>query len=372
MDVPSLFPPLDGEWHKKSKKRYGSQFMCGEFDHLPVDPMMLSHSTVACGYRIRDFYEQPELGAHCLAYIQELYDLLPVTKYYFSYPWLRELGITMRPMEFTAPVPTNVVVNEPEDVEKLHIPDIAEMEKGYTYNSLVNANTYIQKHMPERFVPLAYCPEPVGSAASLCGLEAFLMYTLTDMDIAKKLVSIYVETALNGAEAIANRYGTATISTGAVFANSDIMSPETIGELSPRTVEYLVKEAFMRGAGPQVFYHFCGNHADDYHLFTEHLVFAPFTVMQMGYHGKDPFPARIMKEEFGNKCTIMPTVDTKLFTVPNPRAIYEQAKKQLLEGRDSPNGFILGTSCEVPPMSPPGNILALVRAAQDFGRCGDW
>lgn len=372
MDVPSLFPPLDKEWQKKSKKRYASQFMCGEFDRLPVDPMMLSHSTVACGYRIRDFYEQPQLGAHCLAYIQELYDLLPVTKYYFSHPWLRELGLTMRPMEYTAPVPENVVVVDPEDVEKLHVPDTAEIEKGYTYNRLVDAYSYIQKNMPERFVPMAYCPEPVGAGAALCGLEQFLMYTITEMELAKKLVRIYVDTAVNGAEAIAKRYGMAMISTGAVFANSDVMSPDTIDQLAPGNIEYLVKQAFMRGAGPQVFYHFCGNHAGDYHLFTDRIVFAPFTIMQMGYHGQDPFPARILKEQYGRKATIMPSVDTKLFTVPNPRAIYEQAKMQLLEGRDSPNGFILGTTCEVPPMSAPGNILALVRAAEDFGRYGDW
>ena len=371
MDVTSLFPPLDKEWHKVSKKRYGSQFMRGEFDRLPVDPMMLAHSTVACGYRIRDFYENPQLGSHCLAYIQELYDLLPVTKYYFSHPWLTELGLVLKPMEFMAPVPDNVAVSSPEDVDNLRVPDVAELEKGYTYNRLVEGYTYIQKNMPERFVPMAYCPEPVGSGAALCGLEQFLMYTIMEMDIAQKLVRTYVDTAINGAAAIAKRYGMAMISTGAVFANSDIMSPETIKALSPHNVEYLVKQAFMRGAGPQVFYHFCGNHGDDIHLF-HNIVFAPFTIMHIGYKGQQPFPADLMKEMFGKKATIMPSVDTKLFTVPNPKAIYEQAKWQLLAGRDSPNGFILGTCCEVPPMSPPGNILALIRAAEDFGRYGDW
>lgn len=334
--------------------------------------MMLGHATVACGYRIRDFYEHPELGAHCLAYAQELYDLLPVTKYYFAHAWLPELGVNLRPMELTAPVPDNVVVNDPEDVEKLRVPDVDEIKKGYTYNRLVQGYTYIQKELPERFVPIAYCPEPVGSGASLCGLEQFLLYTLMDMDIAQKLVRTYVDTAVNGADAIAQRYGSATITTGAVFANSDIMDPATIEALSPHNIVHLVKQAFMRGAGPQIFYHFCGNHGDDYHLFTDTLIFSPFTIIQMGYMGKDHFPGALLKELFGTRATVMASIDTKMFTVPRPKAIYDACKEQLLGARDSPNGCILGTCCEVPPFSPPGNILAMVRAAEDYGSYGMW
>ena len=101
-------PPIDPEWLKRSKRRYFAAFVGGEADRVPVDPMMLSHATVTCGYTIRDFYEKPELAASCLAYAQQKYDLLPVTKYYFAHPWLPELGINLKFMDLTAPVPTNM------------------------------------------------------------------------------------------------------------------------------------------------------------------------------------------------------------------------------------------------------------------------
>lgn len=372
MDPSALFPEINKDWLTKAKRRYSAVFMGGEFDRIPVDPMMLSHSTVACGYTIRDFYEKPELGAHCLAYVQEMYDLLPVTKYYFAHPWLPELGIDLKFMDLTAPVPTNTVVTEPEDADRIHIPDLKEIEDGYTYKRLTGASKYIKDKLPEMFVPLAYCPEPVGSAAELCGIEEFLMWTETEMDLVKKLIDIYVETAITGAEALAKAYGMALISTGAVLENSDTMPPSTIKEISPPALEKLVKGCLMKGAGPQIFYHFCGNREADFMLYPNKIIFTPLTIMQMGYYGRDPFPASIMKEVFGKQCAIMPSVDTKLFVLPNEITIYDQAKSQLLQGRDSKQGCILGTCCEVPPNAHPANIRALVKAAEDHGKYGTW
>ena len=372
MDTAALFPEINKNWLTKAKRRYSAVFMGGEYDRIPVDPMMLSHSTLACGYTIRDFYEKPELGAHCLAYVQEMYDLLPVTKYYFAHPWLPELGIGLTYMDMTAPVPANTVVSGPEDAELLHIPDLNEIRKGYTFNRLVNASNYIKAKLPDMFVPLAYCPEPVGSAAELCGIEEFLMWTETEMDLVKKLINVYVETATTGAEALAKEYGMALISTGAVLENSDTMSPETIKEISPPALEKLVKGSLMKGAGPQIFYHFCGNHADDYHLYPSKIITTPFTIMQIGYFEREPFPASIMKDVFGRQCAIMPSVDTKLFVLPDCKAIYEQAERQLRDGRDSKMGCILGTACEVPPNSYPANIRTMVKAAEDHGRYGTW
>ncbi|MCQ2052582.1 MAG: hypothetical protein MJZ03_01400 [archaeon] len=362
---------IDSEWLKKSKRRYFATFVGGDTDRIPVDPMMLSHSTVACGYSIRDFYEKPELAVACLAYVQEMYDLIPVTKYYFAHPWLPELGINLKFMDLTAPVPMNTVVTDPEDVDKLCTPDIKEIEKGYSYTRLITAMDYIKNNIPDMFVPLAYCPEPVGSAAELCGIEQFLMWTQTDMNLCTKLCDIYVNTASTGAEALARRYGSALINTGAVLENSDTMSPDMIRRISPPTLKSLVKKCLSKGAGPQIFYHLCGNHKDDYMLYPSTIIFTPMTIMQIGYWEREMFPANIMKDAFGKICAIMPSVDTKLFVMPNAIAIYEKAKQQILGGRDSPNGFILGTTCEVPPLSYPANIYSLVRAAKDFGSYRD-
>ncbi|NLL95068.1 MAG: hypothetical protein GX224_04875 [Thermoplasmatales archaeon] len=373
MHLEDMFPPVDMDWLGKARLRYASAVVgARNADRIPVDPMMLGHATVSCGYTIRDFYTKPELGVRCMAYAQELYDLLPVTKYHFAHPWLTELGLELKPMDLTAPVPVNVPVPDAEAVEALEAPSLEEIKNGFSYRKLVGTMDYTKEHIPEMFVPLAYCPEPVGSAAQLCGLEQFLMWTVTDMDLVKKLISVYIDTAVTAAGAIADRFGMAVINTGAVFENSDTMSPETIAEISPPALDRLVKGCLKKGAGPQIFYHFCGNHKDDYMLYRDTILFTPLTIMQMGYWDRVPFPSSVMRETFGDMCTIMPSVDTKLFALGNLKAIYEQARDQILGGRDSKNGFILGTACEVPPLSYPASIHTLVRAAKDFGSYGTW
>jgi uroporphyrinogen decarboxylase len=85
-----------------------------------------------------------------------------------------------------------------------------------------------------------------------------------------------------------------------------------------------------------------------------------------------PFSSAKLKSEFESVSTCMGSVDTKLMINPNPMAVYTQAKEQLLGGRDAKKGYILGTSCETPPYTLPGNMRALVKSAQDFGTYGTW
>ncbi len=363
---------MNKAWHEKARRRFAAPFIGGDFDFITVDPMMLSHSAVACGYTVRQFYEDPRLGAHCNAYVQEMYDLLPITHWFTSLPWLGDLGVEFRYMDHIAPVPVAPVIDGPEDVDRLEVPDVADIKHGNTFRDLTTAYDHIRENVPGFFTPITFGAELLGGAAELCGVENFIMWTLVEKDAAHRLKGVYRETCINGADAIANNYCSATISTGAVLANNDIFDDGTIREFAGPNLRKFVKGALGRGAGPQVFYHLCGNHETDYKVIKEHALFTPFTVFHIGYKGKEPFPSGELKQEFGNICSIMGSVDTRLFVMNDPRAVYEQASRQVIEGRDARNGYVLGTACEVPPYSLPGNIHAMVRASKDHGSKGMW
>jgi uroporphyrinogen decarboxylase len=367
-----LHTPIDPKWHENASKRFASPFMGTKHDRISVDPMMLSHAAVVCGKSIRDFYEQPELGAHCVAAASQFYDLLPVTHWYFSLPWLTELGVTMRYMNELPPVVERPIVHDLEAVDRIEVPDTAEMEKGATAQQLFGVNDYILEHMPKMFLPMTYTSDLTGAAAQLCGVEDFIMWTMVEERSAHTLVKKYTETAVNGAEVMANKYGMAMIATGSVLGNNDIFSDQAVNDYSIRYLNDFVKSAMNRGAGPQVFYHLCGNHETDYKLFKDRIVWSPFTIMHVGYMGRDVFPSDLLVKEFGSMGTVMGSVDTKIMAMSNPKAVYEQARDQICKGRDAPCGYILGTACEVPPYSPPENIQALVQASKDFGTYGTW
>ncbi len=44
METPEFeIPTIDRDWLSRAKRRYNATFLGGEFDRIPVDPMMLSH-----------------------------------------------------------------------------------------------------------------------------------------------------------------------------------------------------------------------------------------------------------------------------------------------------------------------------------------
>ncbi len=371
-DVSALFPAIDKAWLEHARKRFASPFIGTKYDRISVDPMMLSHAAIVCGYTIGDFYKNPELGAACVAHASQLYDLLPVTHWYFSLPWVSELGAEIQYSDVLPPIVSNARVEEPEDVDRIEVPGAEEIQKGWTYQQMVRANDYIQKDLPDMFVPMASVSDLPGSAAQLCGVENLIMWTLSDPELAHKLIAKYTETAIEGTGAIADRYGMAMISTGSVLGNNDIFSDQAVLDFSAKYLRKLVDGGFRRGAGPQVFYHMCGNHETDYKVFKDVVMWSPFTIVQLGYKGREVFPTGEAVEEFGKLATIMGSVDTRKMIDPDPRAVYEEASRQIIGGRDSPNGFILGTACETPPYTLPGNMHALVQAAKDHGTYGKW
>ena len=372
MGYEELFPKMDSKWHGNATKRFASPFVDAPHDRIDVDPIILSHAAVACGFTIRDFYEKPELGIHCVGYISQLYDLLPVTHWFFSLPWVTELGITLEYKDTLPPISTGPVISDPAEVDNIEVPDTEDLKKAWTLPMFYRIYDYVQKNLSETLVPISYGFDLVGAAAELCGVENFIMWTFTEPEQAMKLVQKYVDTSVNGAIGMAERYGMAMLIIGSVLANNDIFSDEYVEKYSANMMRYYVDRSFRGGAGPQLFYHLCGNHETDYKVFKDKLVWSPFTVFHIGYKGKEVFPSSLLKEEYGNRCTIMGSVDTKLMINPNPNAVYEQSKMQLLGGRDSPKGYILGNSCECPPYTIPGNLLAMVKAARDYGTYGTW
>ena len=371
MGYEELFPPCDMEWHARSKKRFANAFVDSKFDRVDVDLHMLSHAAVACGYTIRDFYEKPELGIHCLAHIYQLYDLLPVTHWFYASPWLADLGCTMKYMDSIPPIPEKPIISEPSDVDNLQVPSIEEVYDGWTYSQYKRIYSYVQEHIPHTFLPMSYAFDITGEAAALCGVENFIMWTFVEQEAAHKLLAKFTETAVNGALCTAKDYGSAMLVIASVLANNDIFSDEAIREYSVKYMREYVDKSFRGGAGPQVFYHCCGNHETSYKQFHS-LVWSPLTEIHMGYKGQEAFPSDLLVKEFGTKATCMGSVDTKLLISPNPRAVYEASAQQIVAGRDSPRGYVLGASCECPPYALPGNILAMTRAAQDYGTYGKW
>jgi uroporphyrinogen decarboxylase len=363
-----FFPAINPDWHAHATKRFAGPFVGVNFDRVDVDPIILPYAAIQNGYTLKEFYLRPKLGLASVCWTNEMHDLLPVGHWFYSNVWLRELGCKMKfsdtlPPIVEAPRP----VQSPEDVDKIHVPDVSEIEKGPTYLGLVEGYDFMKQYLPGFLVPISYGFCLTAMAAEMVGVDKFMLWTIKQPKLCHKLMETMADTSANGSIAIAKRYGFAMMVIGGVLANSDLLAPAKVKEFGLDYHIKMVKKAIKGGAGPQLWYHLCGNHNKDWQLWKDEIM-SPFTVMHIGYMGKESFPVKTAKEFYGNKATIMSSVDTKLMYRGTPKEVYEVSKQMILEGKDSPRGFVHGCACECPAYAPAGNVYAMVKAAREWGK----
>lgn len=128
----------------------------------------------------------------------------------------------------------------------------------------------------------------------------------------------------------------------------------------------MVEKSIKAGAGQGVFYHLCGDHGKDWPL-HEDVPTPPGSLMHVAYDGLKPADLTKVAEVFGNRCALLGNVDTALIQRGTPNQVYEEAKRHVLAYKDFEKGFVAGLACECPPLAPPANVMAFMRANKEFG-----
>jgi uroporphyrinogen decarboxylase len=119
--------------------------------------------------------------------MNEVYDLLPVTHWFYSLPWVRELGMKLQYKDTLPPIPTAPIIKDPSEVDKLRVMDKEELKRNFTQQEFYRLYEYVQKNIGQTLVPISYGFDLCGAAAELCGVENFIMWTFTEPEAAKKL-----------------------------------------------------------------------------------------------------------------------------------------------------------------------------------------
>jgi uroporphyrinogen decarboxylase len=51
----------------------------------------------------------------------------------------------------------------------------------------------------------------------------------------------------------------------------------------------------------------------------------------------------------------------------SPEQIYELSRAAIAKGKRAPGGFVLAPGCDIPVMTPSGNLHAMTKAINDYG-----
>lgn len=360
------FAPIDSNWLEHAGKLWLTPWVGSESERIIVDPIMLSHAAYIYKKTPSFFYTNPDEAVRMVCGACELYDITPVGHFLYADYWGTDYGCELKIQENAPPGLVKKIIKTPEDVDNFTVLSPEELSKGPTFTSHFKALDTVLAEYPSMFAPITQLAGPVELSANWTAIEDLFMWMITEPDLVDKLCKKAGEHMVSACKATSERYGLNITITGSIVASGDLMDTEQIKRFSYQPLCKAVRNILNEDAGPGIYYHFCGNHKDDFELWKD-IPMTPFTIVQFGYEGTKPFPAEKLVKTYGNRCACFGVVDTKTVDRGTSSQVYNEAKKQILAGKDSPRGFILGTCCECPTFAPPANVHALVKAARDFG-----
>jgi len=180
----------------------------------------------------------------------------------------------------------------------------------------------------------------------LCGVQDFLIWTLTEPEKVKELLRQLKEVSITFANAQFRAGADAVVI--ADHATGDLVSPKAYQDfLLP------VHQEMNRRIGGPTILHLCGNCSDRLRLFVE----AGFDA----YHFEWQVEAKMAVQEVNHEMSLIGNIANKnVLFGGTPEDVYKQARYSIQAGVD-----ILAPECAVPLQTPLANLKAIVEAAKE-------
>ena len=211
--------------------------------------------------------------------------------------------------------------------------------------------------------PWFLCRSPFTMAANICGLHHFCRWMIKKPELCHRLIRLALNHII---EVIDDWIGTF----GANRLFIQMSSPSESNQL-------ISSQYFRRFALPyyaQLFdqlrdmqiehfmFHICGDqNANLPHLASLSSWPHP-AILSFGHEVELEVAARLFPEDiiYGN-------IEPALIQESSPKQVYENCRQAIQKGKNIQSGFILGIGCVLPVESPPLNVFAITKAANDFG-----
>jgi len=269
--------------------------------------------------------------------------------------FINEWGIVRQESKQSVSMPLNGPIKSKEDLKNYKLPD---PNDEYRY---IELNYLLERFKDKKAVGM-HLHDVFNYPYYLRGMENFLMDTVADKDMARRLIYLTLEhnivIAKNaikmGADFIVlgDDYGT---STGPIF------SPRSFEELMLPGLKKIVSE--IKKSGGYVIKHCCGNINSLLDMMLESGIDALHPLDQVaGMNiGK-------VQKKYGQKITVIGGIDCgELLTNRFPEDVTSETKR-LLKTISSKGGHIVSSSNTIHPKVKPENYLAMVETVKEFGK----
>lgn len=363
-----MMPPIDQEW-TTSFERMGAMLQGQKVDQILGNPILIGHAAYIHNRTLYDFYTKPALGVELMLNASQSYGTMPNLQWFYAVYWCEDFGGKIRfpTGRMSAPAIEEYPYKTPEEAEKYEVLDADELRKRLTWKRHEEALEAQKKLLGPLFSPYQFVYEMFIRVSYLVSPEKALLLSHKNPELIHKLLKKVVEQSIIQNKMVADQYGSVFILTSSLLANSSTMSPQQCREFNIKYCKEMVEKSMKAASCTGVSYHLCGDHGKDWPL-HEDVPTPPGTIMHVAYDGLKSADLTKVAKVFGNRCALLGNLDTAMMMRGTPAQVYEQTKKDVLAYKNFQKGFIAGTACECPPFAPPANVMAFMRAVNEYGK----
>lgn len=251
-------------------------------------------------------------------------------------------------------------VIKPSDVDRLPDPD------PKTAGSVPLLMEYNREMVNLGLAPKIRSGSVTSVVTGMIGFEKLMKWYFREPGAVEAAYEKATRFLIGTAEETAAEFGPdCSGSISAPWDSNDLLSPKIFEKFTAPHTERMLTALGDLGV-TSVKAHLCGNHNANLAAWTR-LPWPEGTSLSIGHE----LDIAATEEAFGHRFAILGNVPTSLLAVGRYDEVYSAAWKCLEQGKDLPGGYALMPACEMPTLSPPLNVQALVNACRDFNRdCG--
>ncbi|MHC1598692.1 MAG: uroporphyrinogen decarboxylase family protein [Candidatus Methanofastidiosia archaeon] len=350
-----------------SGERMQAVMMGKKPDRVPVNPFVMGYAAQITGISIGDYYADGDkcFEAQFAAMRLHGYDVTPMYGYASAGPWEfgGEIGFPYK-SGHSAPYVIKHPVNSIEDVENLEVPDFdKELPGAYGIADILGKRCY------ELGMPVTFQSGSTFTAASVVAeTSLFLRWVIKEPKILHLLLDKVSDMYVNALEYFAEKYGAEKCMPfdGGPVESNTLLSPKQFKEFAYPPMEKLHMKIKELGF-PAVLMHPCADQNLNIPYYIELREKMNWQGRYIWLFGPEtPVPDQI--KAFGDHDIICGNVDPPSLQTRSYEEVVMMCKENIEQGKDSPSGFILAPGCEFPPGAAPIKLMAMMDAAEKFGR----
>jgi uroporphyrinogen decarboxylase len=329
-------------------------------DHVPLFLFARGLCATTMGMSLTDFYADPRKSLEAQIWTSRMYGQDEPTKFGFSSSVAWDFGgeIRLPSEEFDqTPMVVHYPVETEEDIAKLKMPE-------FETAGILPLNIEFSRLQEATGLMITMSiGAPFMYAANVCGLERLARWMMKKPELAHQLLRMVTDYGIETATYWMKAFGAENIEfrTATPTSSNQVISPKQFQIFSLPYLKELHAKVLEMGA-KYLYTHICG----DQNMNLPYYAQVPFGDPGIASFGREVDLSDAI-EHLGNQCIIVGNVEPALILKGTPEEVYEASRICIEKGKAAPRGFILGTGCEISPMSPPANVWAMRKAINDFG-----